>query len=109
MLHGEQRKMCPKHGVAHGVCVEPIKAEIPPEPPKLPLHLEPCDIPNCTWCGADTSVAAEHRVIGELVAAQDRLMAPNRFDPYEALGRCLRRRRRKGLRSGGSRCRASSG
>ena len=40
---GSQRKMCPKHGVAHGVCVDPIKPEIPPDrqpPPEKEPEVE---------------------------------------------------------------------
>ena len=54
---GEDRKMCPKHGVAHGVCVDPIRTS------HVPL--------------TDESFGGLEKWTTELKA--------NRFDPFEAL------------------------
>ena len=50
-----QRKMCPKHGVAHGVCLDPIRAEIPPDRE----HPTPCDQLNCSWCAPRGALPGE--------------------------------------------------
>ena len=43
----EQTNWCPKHCVAHGVCVEPIKTEIPPD--KEPERVELTTCPKCLF------------------------------------------------------------
>ena len=61
----EQTAMCPKHGVEHGVCVDPVRADQTEKPEK------PC--PDCgkTWCFGERHICT--------------VSPANRFDPYEAL------------------------
>ncbi len=83
--HSEQRKMCPKHGIAHGVCVDPIKAEAPPEESLQVGGLGGTSTASCTLCG-ETGITFPHTCPGSS-GGQDHLtpVQPNRFDPYEAL------------------------
>ena len=86
-----QREMCPKHGIPHGVCVDPIKAKIPTEEDlqvgglgysALEIHDE----------GKATNRFEPHLcALCETIHVLPRLGEPsrcptNRFDPFEALG-----------------------
>ncbi|KKL26222.1 hypothetical protein LCGC14_2397430 [marine sediment metagenome] len=75
---GEDRKMCPKHGIAHGVCVDPIKAEVPPD--AQPAEDFPgIAMTSCTFCG-ETAITFPHTC--DINKVPD---LTNRFDPYETL------------------------
>ncbi len=79
---GQDWPMCPKHGVAHGVCVEPIKA---------PLFCSSCGYTphGCDPCRERLLEDKPPNTIylRDPYEMQDAVPPPNRFDPYEALDR----------------------
>ena len=76
-----QRQMCPKHGIAHGVCVDPIKAE------SAPGEHQNWEEDGGTWWWT-RNIGGLERPATELNPSppSPRSTPPtNRFDPYEAL------------------------
>ena len=78
----EQTAMCPRHGVAHGVCVDPVKTTteglaLADPPPSLAKAMGLPEEATTIDDNAEKCLAPSRCVIH----------APNRFDPYEALDR----------------------
>lgn len=76
---------CPKHGVAHGVCIDPIRVDEQDPTTGRPMTVEDGE--------AGDLVVKLRNMVAQLEEECERLRdgfpEPNRFDPYEALDQIL--------------------
>jgi len=104
-MHFDQTAMCPKHGIAHGVCVDPIKTT-GGSTTSEPGYVEPSgtgetSAASCTLCG-QTGITFPHTCnvekplqLSEFCPTCHKawvsgsLISENRFEPFEALDTIL--------------------
>ena len=82
-----QREMCPKHGIAHGVCVDPIKTgggrpSVTGEPAQYTCSTGTSRA-SCTFCGGP--ITDRPHICRGLIPYEAPDTSPNRFCPFEAL------------------------